>query len=399
MAIDGGKHSSSAYDEVPLISGRLGPDTDEISDSVADHIHRLTDTSKVAIRTLIAMPAFNEAPNIAEAISASEKHADAVLVVDDGSEDNTASIASSLGAIVVKHESNGGYGAALRTIFSTARDLGVEELVTIDSDGQHNPEDIPRLLAELRKGNDVVIGSRFKECGGVGIPFYRKVGMKVLDLATRMAGSELGVTDTQSGFRAYGKRAVNDVHIGSEGMSAGSEILIQISDHRLKVSEVQIKIRYDLQDTSSENPIAHGVGVLMKLVSLTRQRRPTLFFGVPGMMLIMLGLIAGSYTSFQYHAVGQLSYSILTGSCVALTAGSLLTSVGIIRHSMIRKARICKQEEPKGRPGLPPKSPGVSSVIIFPSRGNDKNGVSANLCDVVSDEAQNVVTLKDTLVD
>ena len=129
-----------------------------------------------AIRTLIAMPAYNEEAYIAKTVLGAKKHADAVLVVDDGSKDDTVAIAEALGAMVICHATNKGYGGALQTIFSTARDLGAEELVIIDSDGQHSPGDIPRLLAELRKGNDVVIGSRFVEGSAGEIPAYRKVG-------------------------------------------------------------------------------------------------------------------------------------------------------------------------------------------------------------------------------
>jgi len=152
------------------------------------------------------MPAYNEEAYIAKTIVGARRHADAVLVVDDGSKDDTVPIAEALGAIVVRHKTNKGYGGALQTIFATARDLGAEELVIIDSDGQHSPGDIPRLLAELRQGNDVVIGSRFVEGSAGEIPAYRKVGMKVLDTATTLAGNNLAITDSQSGSGPTGGR-------------------------------------------------------------------------------------------------------------------------------------------------------------------------------------------------
>jgi len=238
-----------------------------------------------SIRTLVAMPAYNEEAYIAKTVLGARQHADRVLVVDDGSQDETVPIAEALGAIVVRHTTNKGYGGALQTIFSTARDLGAEELVIIDSDGQHSPGDISRLLTELRRGNDVVIGSRFVEGSAGDIPAYRKVGMKVLDTATTLAGNNLAITDSQSGFRAYGRKAIEAIHISGEGMSAGSEILIQISDHRLKVAEVPIRVRYDIEGTSSENPVSHGVGVLMNIVRLISLRRPLVFFGIPGRSL------------------------------------------------------------------------------------------------------------------
>lgn len=158
-----------------------------------------------AVRTLVAMPAYNEEAYIAKTIIGAKKHGDAVLVVDDGSKDDTVPIAEAIGAMVIRHTTNKGYGGALQTIFSAARDLGAEELVIIDSDGQHSPGDISRLLTELRRGNDVVFGSAGEAC-------------------------ETTVPDTAipGGFGAYGKKAIEAIRIGGNGASVGSEILAQV---------------------------------------------------------------------------------------------------------------------------------------------------------------------------
>lgn len=288
------------------------------------------------IRTLIAMPAYNEEASVAKTVLGAKQHADAVLVVDDGSEDATVPIAEALGAIVVRHETNRGYGGALQTIFATARDLGAEELVIIDADGQHDPREIPRLLAELRRGNDVVIGSRFVDGNDEGIPAYRKVGMKVLDAATTFVGNDLAITDSQSGFRAYGRKAIETIHPGGNGMSAGSEILIQASDHHLKVAEVPIRVRYDIAGTSSENPVSHGVGVLMSIVRVISLRRPLVFFGIPGLLCTGLGLGAEFYTFSQYYRTGQFHYIVFTGGFAALILGLLLATAGMILYSLVQ---------------------------------------------------------------
>jgi glycosyltransferase involved in cell wall biosynthesis len=280
------------------------------------------------------MPAYNEEAAIAKTVLGARRHADAVLVVDDGSTDETAAIAEALGAIVVRHETNRGYGGALQTIFATARKLGVEELVIIDADGQHNPAEIPDLLAELRRGNDLVIGSRFVDGSAGEIPAYRKVGMKVLDTATTLAATNLAVTDSQSGFRAYGRRAIDVIHLNGGGMSAGSEILIQASDHRLKVAEVPIRVRYDIEGTSSENPVSHGVGVLMNIVRLISLRRPLVFFGIPGALFTGLGIAAEIYTFSEYYRTAQFHYIVFTGGFSMLILGLLLATVGIILYSL-----------------------------------------------------------------
>ncbi len=288
------------------------------------------------VRTLVAMPAYNEEAAIAKSVLGARPHADAILVVDDGSRDETVPIAEALGAIVICHETNRGYGGALQTIFATARNLDVEELVIIDADGQHNPREIPGLLDELRQGSDVVIGSRFVGGNGEGIPAYRKVGMKVLDTATAMAGNGLSISDSQSGFRAYGRRAIDAIRVSGEGMSAGSEILIQISDHHLKVAEVPIQVRYDIEGTSSENPVSHGVGVLMDIVRLISLRRPLVFFGIPGVLFASLGLGAELFTFSQYYRAGQFHYIIFTGGFAALILGLLLAAVGMILYSLVQ---------------------------------------------------------------
>ncbi|PKG31458.1 glycosyltransferase family 2 protein, partial [Methanoregula sp.] len=204
---------------------------------------------KNSVRILAAMPAFNEEKCLAKTIIGTRKFVDTVLVIDDGSTDATKAIAEELGALVIHHENNAGYGAALQDIFQKARELHVDALVILDADGQHNPDDVGRLLDALVKLDvDVVIGSRFLEKNERNIPSYRKVGMKVLDGATRIAGVA-DISDSQSGFRAYGKRAIDVINLNGQGMSAGSEILIQISDHNLRIAEVPINVRYDIEDT------------------------------------------------------------------------------------------------------------------------------------------------------
>jgi glycosyltransferase involved in cell wall biosynthesis len=311
--------------------GGNGEDTHLLVDDLADRAR-----PRRTVRTLVAMPAYNEEAYIAKTIVGARQHADRVLVVDDGSQDDTVPIAEALGAIVIRHTANKGYGGALQTIFATAREIGAEELVIIDSDGQHSPGDIPNLLAELRRGNDVVIGSRFVEGSAGEIPAYRKVGMKVLDTATTMAGNNLTITDSQSGFRAYGRKAIEAIRISGEGMSAGSEILIQISDHRLQVAEVPIKVRYDIEGTSSENPVSHGVGVLMNIVRLISLRRPLTFFGIPGVFFTLFGIGAEIYTFSEYYRSGQFHYIIFTGGFSVLILGLLLATVGIILYSLVQ---------------------------------------------------------------
>ncbi|VVB70266.1 UDP-N-acetylglucosamine--dolichyl-phosphate N-acetylglucosaminyltransferase [uncultured archaeon] len=285
--------------------------------------------------TIAAMPAYNEERSIAKMVLGCKKYVDQVVVVDDGSSDATAEIAKSLGAYVVSHEKNEGYGASLRACFETARVLGADKMVIIDSDGQHDPEEIPELLRPLGRGVDLVIGSRFCNGNGNEIPAYRKLGMKVLDITTNIVGG-ISVTDSQSGFRAYGRRAIDCISIGDNGMSAGSEILIQAKDNKLKVEEVEIHCSYNVERTSTEHPVSHGVKVLLILLQDMELRRPLYYFTLPGMVLAAVGIGIGLELLRIFYHGGQLSYGMTMLMILMTLVGSFMAFTGIILHTISR---------------------------------------------------------------
>jgi glycosyltransferase involved in cell wall biosynthesis len=285
--------------------------------------------------TIAAMPAYNEAHVIAEVIQGCKKYVDRVVVVDDGSTDNTVDIAESLGAYVVRHEVNRGYGAALRNCFETARNLGAGAMVIIDSDGQHDPSEIPKLLEPLKQGFDLVIGSRFVNGNGNNVPIYRKFGMKVLDVATYIAGG-LNVTDSQSGFRAYGRRAIENINLTGTDMSAGSEILIQARDHKLRFTEVEIHCRYDLEDCSTEHPFIHGPRVLFQLLKDMEYRRPLYYFAVPGLIMASTGFLMGLKFLQDYMFGGYLRFGPTLLMVMLTIIGAFMIFTGIILHAISR---------------------------------------------------------------
>jgi glycosyltransferase involved in cell wall biosynthesis len=283
---------------------------------------------------IAALPAHNEESPLAKIIPLIQQYVDLVIVADDGSTDATSAVARQMGAYVIRHPVNRGYGAALQTIFLTARELNADALVILDSDGQHNPADIEKVLKPLLNGADVVIGSRFLDSTKNNIPQYRKFGMKVLDTATAAAGVKK-VTDSQSGFRAYGKKALSVISIRETGMSAGSEILIQISDNNLNVVEVPITVRYDIGNTSSMNPVSHGISVLGKIVTLISYRRPLLTFGVPGCVMIVAGMIAEIWVFAHLMETNTFHYILSLGSAVVLVLGMLLLIAGLILNELV----------------------------------------------------------------
>jgi glycosyltransferase involved in cell wall biosynthesis len=283
---------------------------------------------------IAALPAYNEETHLAKIIPVIKPLVDLVIVVDDGSTDATSTISQQLGAHVIKHPENRGYGGALQTIFSAARQLNVDALVIMDSDGQHNPEDIEKVLEPLLNGADVVIGSRFLDKTKNAVPKYRQIGMKMLDTATAAAGVKKGI-DTQSGFRAYGKKAISIINISGTGMSAGSEILIQIKDKNLNIVEVPINVRYDIEETSSQNPIKHGFLVLYKIIGMISYQRPLPVFGIPGITLVIIGFLFGSWAITEYYNTATFPFVLTMVSSVFVMIGLLLLIAALILNYLV----------------------------------------------------------------
>jgi len=245
------------------------------------------------MKTLAAIPCHNEGLTIGSVVLKARKYVDLVLVIDDGSADDTVDVAESAGAVVVLHEKNAGYGAAVRSCFDYAKEYGFDVMTILDGDGQHDPSNIPDFIKAMEtSGADIVIGSRFLVKNKT-IPKYRIVGMKVLNVFTRFVGN-VETTDSQSGYRAYSRRAIERIDITNPDMGAGSEILTQVGDHDLKVVEVPIDVRYDIENTSSKNPVSHGFGVLGWLISTISEKRPLFFFGAVGIILTVIGLVFGA---------------------------------------------------------------------------------------------------------
>ncbi len=304
-----------------------------VSKTKASNHNHITKSGKV----IAAMPAFNEEKYIAKTVLGCKPYVDEVVVVNDGSIDATAMIATACGAKVVYHDENKGYGAAIRTCFETAKGMKARAMVIIDSDGQHNPEEIKKVLEPILADRaDVSIGSRFLEGHKAeNIPFYRTVGMKVLDVATNHGGG-VKFSDTQSGFRAYSNSAINKIKIGNSGMSAGSEILLQVNEHDLKVEEVPISCRYDIEDTSTHNPVVHGMKVLAGVITEIEYKHPLFYIGVPGLLMLFAGLIDGWFVLSHYNSESYIPFGPSILMVLLFILGLLALSTALNLHAMTR---------------------------------------------------------------
>jgi len=285
---------------------------------------------------LVCIPAYNEEKHIEDVIKKSLPHVDQVIVCDDGSTDNTAKIAKDAGAIVIS-QTNQGYGAAIATLFDYARRENAQIMITLDGDGQHNPDQIPLLIDAITTHNvDVAIGSRFLD-DTTKASGYRKTGIKIITSALNY-GTNFKVTDSQSGFRAYSKDAIDAIHPTEQGMSVSTEILLKISNKGLSLAEVPITISYN-GDTSEQHSVPHGVSVLMNTLKYVSIRHPIKFYGIPGLALIVAGIILGGIFLDAYLNQQVVFYGSLLGSVVMFLLGAILAVTSIILFSMANLMR------------------------------------------------------------
>jgi glycosyltransferase involved in cell wall biosynthesis len=281
---------------------------------------------------LACIPALNAEETIGKVVKDCLLYVDEVIVCDDGSTDNTAQEAEKNGALVVKHEKNYGYGAALITLFDKAREKDPELLVTLDADGQHIPDFIPQLIAPLSyEGTDVVIGSRFLK-NDSKTPRYRKTGIKIITSATNL-DRRLKLTDAQSGFRAYSNKAVKVIHPTEYGMAASTEILTKVANNGLKIVEVPIVISYD-GSGSKQKSLPHGILVLMNVLKYASIKHPILSYGLPGIAFIIIGTILGIQFFDVYFNQSVILIGTLLGSVITFLAGTILLTTSIILFAM-----------------------------------------------------------------
>jgi len=194
------------------------------------------------MKTCILIPGYNESRMIGQVVTNARKIIDDVVVIDDGSRDNTAQIAQDAGAYVIKHEVNKGKGAALRTGFQYVIDHGYDAVITMDSDGQHDPDDIPGFLDAVEKiGSGIIIGTRMGDISTM--PLIRRCTNKLTSFSASMLARQK-IEDSQSGFRLITTDVLKTVKLETAGFETESEILIKASKAGFRISSVSIKTIY-----------------------------------------------------------------------------------------------------------------------------------------------------------
>ena len=286
---------------------------------------------------VVGIPALNEERAIAKIIIRAQSFADKILVINDGSNDDTGIIATALGAVVINHHKNLGKGAAIRDCFDWAKQNSADVLITLDGDGQHDPRQIPALLKALKNGEaDVVIGGRLRR--PADMPLYKWVGARMLDKATTVKVDGRTI-DSQSGFRAYSRRAITQLVISEYGMGVDAEILVRARNAGMKIAEVPVTVTYDNLEMSARNPVMHAMDVIFSLLRFTSIRHPLLFYGGFGTLALAVSLVFGLWTLDYYQKWGVVVTNLALISVAAGILGFLALFIGIILTTLITVIR------------------------------------------------------------
>jgi glycosyltransferase involved in cell wall biosynthesis len=281
------------------------------------------------MKLAIFIPAFNEERSIGSVVLQAKRYGQ-VFVVDDGSTDRTSAIARAAGAKVVRRSQNGGYGAALKTAFLHARKTDADAFVFLDADGQHDPAEIPLVAAPVLEGRaDLSIGSRFLG-KATGAPAYRLIGVGVINRLSAIQAQKKGV-DYQCGFRAFSRSAAGKIKVRQDGYQACGEVVVSAQRKGLRIAEVPVHIRYFEE---GGNPLAHGAGLVSHIMAGIAKRKPMVFFGGGGMLLLAVSALLGIFVVNTFYSKGVLPIGTAFLTVFAGISGLVLILIGINLYTL-----------------------------------------------------------------
>lgn len=287
----------------------------------------------VAATGLIALiAAYNEARFIGSVVISARRHVETVIVVNDGSQDETSAIARSAGAVVIDLPENRGKSMAIQQGLEAALSYpNARGIVLLDGDGQHDPTEILAIVEPiLHEGADIVVGSRFKEIRSA-IPWWRQIGQHGLTWATNVA-SGVALSDSQSGFRALSVDAARSLTFRGRGFSVESEMQFAAREYGLTIQEVPISCVY--AEPPKRNPVSHGMQVLDGILKMVLQMRPLFFFGILAAVVLVSGFLLGLRVVTTFQSSAQLAVGTGLLTVMLIIMGSIFLSTGFTLHSI-----------------------------------------------------------------
>jgi len=294
-------------------------------------------------RISVIIPAFNEEVAIGSVVLGAKQFSDQVIVIDDGSTDRTARIAELAGAKVISLERNSGKAHALMYGLQLPENDECDAIVVMDGDGQHRPEDIISVIGPvLSREADLVIGSRYMGDGN-DVPRYRQLGQGILNHLTNIS-TEVKISDSQSGLRALSAKALDNLDFASENYNIESDMIFHFTNRGLIIKEVPINVRYDVPNGHKKNSLTMGMGLMGNVVSIVGYKRPLIIFGIPGMLLLLAGLLVGFCTIFDVHLFGSWMFQLLTAVSLVLV-GALMGISALILNSLTLLMKVRKSTE------------------------------------------------------
>jgi len=286
-------------------------------------------------KIIAGIPAYNEEKYIGTVVLKTRQYVDDVIVVDDGSTDQTGNVARLAGAIVIQHKRNKGKGAGIQTILAEVKKRNPNILVLLDADSQHNPNEIPNLIKVISEGFDLIIGSRVWK--GSNVPRYRRTGQRVLSYLSHVLSREK-VADSECGLRAFSLKAIAELKLKQNGFAVEAEMIAAAAERDLKIKEIPISAIYT-KDGSTLNPIVHGVGNLAAIIAMISERRPLFFFGLFGFILTVAGFIAGARVLYTISLEGGIAIGTALLSIFFLIIGIFSIFTGIILNVLAKRRK------------------------------------------------------------
>jgi len=265
------------------------------------------------MKIIVTIPAYNEEKSIGilikkiKNVMSKVKHNYQILVVDDGSKDNTASNARKAGAVVYSHPKNYGLAETFKTEIAKSLELKPDVIVHIDADMQYQPKEIPKLLEEIKNGYDLVLGSRFK--GKIEeMPWIKRFGNIAFSKVVSQITS-LQISDAQTGFRAFTRKVAESIPITSNHTYTQEQIIRAVKQ-KLKIKEVPIYFaRRNGKSRLIPNPFSYAIRAWINIIRTYRDYEPLKFFGVIGSIIFGIGILLGLYlVYFQFFGGGAFRH-------------------------------------------------------------------------------------------